>query len=127
MGTTNLQLYTKADVYVNGALLMEETNVSVDRSTNSIQTITAQRGYAGETPGAPMCEISVDNATPSAAFELDPGQFMSSMQSVSFTIRASGKKLSFEGFMLTDNFSHSANAESKLSFTARGVFSEWTS
>lgn len=122
---SNLQLYTLANVYVNGSLLAEEASVTVDRATNSQQVITVAKGYAGESPGAAMTELSVENVVPAADFELNPGKFMGSMQVVEFSAFAAGRTLTFKGFIVSDNFSHAANSASKLSFKARGSFSDW--
>lgn len=121
----NLQLYTAANVYINGSLLSEEASVTVNRSTNSQQVITVAKGYAGESPGAAMCEITVESAVPAADFELDPSTFMGELQVVEFTVFAAGNTLTFKGFIISDNFSHAANTESKLTFNARGQFAEW--
>lgn len=121
----NLQLYTAAFVYVNGALLAEEASVTVNRSTNSQQVITVAKGYAGESPGAAMCEITVESAVPAADFELDPSKFLGELRVTEFTVFAAGNTLTFKGFIISDNFSHAANTESKLSFSARGQFAEW--
>lgn len=124
---SNLQLYTAANVYINGSLLAEEASVTVARSTNSQQVITVAKGYAGESPGAPMTDITVENAVPAADFEVNPGKFMAELKVVEFTVFAAGNTLTFKGFIITDNFSHAANTESKLSFTARGSFADWES
>lgn len=122
---SNLQLYTNASVYVNGGLLAEEASVQVSRATNSQQVITVAKGYAGESPGAAMCEITVESAVPADDFELNPGKFMGENQIVEFTVFAAGNTLTFKGFIISDNFSHAANTESKLSFQARGSFADW--
>lgn len=122
---SSLQLYTAASVYVNGSLLAEEASVQVKRATNSQQVITVAKGYAGESPGAAMCEVTVESAVPADDFELNPGKFMSELAVVEFTIFAAGNTLTFKGFVTEDNFSHAANSESKLSFSARGSFADW--
>lgn len=123
---SNLQLYAVANVTVNGTLLAEEASVTVDRATNSQQVITVAKGYAGESPGAPMTEISVDEAVPSTFFELDASGFMGELQAVEFTIYVgSANSLTFKGFIISDNFRHAANDKSNLSFRARGSFSSW--
>lgn len=121
----NLQLYTAAFVYVNGALLTEAASISVKRATNSQAVSTIVKGYGGESQGAAMTEVSVEGAVPAADFELNPGKFMGSLQPVEFTIFAAGKTLVFKGFIISDNFSYAVNSEAKLSFEARGGFSDW--
>lgn len=122
---SNLQLYTLANVYINGSLLAEEASVAIDRATNSQQIITVAKGYAGESPGAPMTEMSVENVVPAADFELNPGKFMGTLQVVEFTAFAAGRTLTFKGFIISDNFQHAANSASKLAFKCRGSFSDW--
>lgn len=126
MSVSNLQLYSLANVYVNGSLLAEEASMSVDRATNSQIVNTVAKGYAGESPGAAMTELSVDSAVPAADFELNPGKFMGSLQVVEFTSFVAGRTLTFKGFMISDNFKHAVNSQSMLSFKARGSFSDWT-
>ena len=121
----NLQLYTAAFVYVNGALLAEEASVTVNRSTNSQQVITVAKGYAGESPGAAMCEVTVESAVPAGDFEFNTSSSLEELRVTEFTIFAAGNTLTFKGFIISDNFSHAANTESKLSFSARGQFAKW--
>ena len=88
---SNLQIYTLAYVTVNGAILTEEASITVHRRTNSNAVNTVAKGYAGESPGAPNCEIQVKNAVPSADFELNPGPFMKALQVVEFGVIAAGR------------------------------------
>lgn len=130
--STNLQQYTIANIYVTTPdagtkLLSEEASVTIDRSTGSQQVLTVQKGYSGESPGASMCELSVDNAVPSADFEFDPGPYMADLLPVKFTVFAAGRTLNFDGFIISDNFQHAVNSEAKLSFKARGNFGTWES
>jgi hypothetical protein len=120
-----LQLYTTAEIYVDGAKLTEEAQIAVNRKTNSQAVTTAAKGYAGESPGAPTTEITVTNAVPGADFELNPGPFMQQLKVKEFTFFAAGRTLTFKGFMIEDNFTHAVNTESKLEFRARGEFADW--
>lgn len=123
---TNLQLYSNARIFVNGSELTEAADVQVSRATNSQQIVTIAKGYAGESPGAPMTEITVNNAVPAADFEMNPGKFMGEMKIVEFTVFAGNATLTFKGFIISDNFQYAANSQSQLSFTARGSFSDWS-
>ena len=119
------KLYTTANVYVNGSLLLEEAAVTIDRVAESTSIYTLGKGYAGEASGAPMLEMSVDNAIPSTNFELDSGKFLGPMQKVNFAVSAGDKTIQFDGFIIADNFSHAVNSSSKLSFKAKGFFADW--
>jgi hypothetical protein len=117
--------YTIANVYVNGSLLLEESAVSIDRVTESHSIYTLGKGYAGEAAGAPMIELSVENAVPSTNFELDSGRFMGVMQQVSFAVNAGSKVLQFNGFIVADNFAHAVNSNAKLAFKCKGFMADW--
>lgn len=121
----NLDRYTKATVYVNGALLSEEASVSVKRTSGSQPVKTVAKGYSGESPGSPMTEISVENAVPSADFELDPGPFMLNLDIAEVTVFAAGRTLTSKGCIHEDNFSHAVDTQAKLSFSFRGQFATW--
>lgn len=120
-----LQLYTLAYVLVNGAILTEEASVTVNRATNSQAVNTTAKGYAGESPGAPNCEIQISSAVPSADFELDPGKFMKALTQVEIGVLVAGKLLTTKGFIVSDSFKHSVNSESMLDFSFRGPFPEY--
>lgn len=122
---TNLQLYTLAYVTINGSLLTEEGSVSVKRSTGASIVETVSKGFSGVSPGSEMCTIEIDNAVPSADFELDPGPFMKSLSVVEVGLIAAGKAAVSKGFILEDTFSHSTGSASKLSFSFTGQFPEW--
>jgi len=118
-------LYSKAQVYVNGGLLSEEASVTIKRTTGAQIIKTVAKGFAGVSPGAPMVEISISNAVPSADFELDPGSFMLALEPAEVTVFAAGKTLTSKGFILDDNFSHGVETPSKLDFNFTGGFAEW--
>jgi len=121
-----LQLYSLLFVSVNGGLLTEEGSVDVTRTTGSQAVTTVAKGYAGESPGAQMCEISVTNAIPSADFEFNPGPFMAALNAVEIgVIGPGGKQLKAKGFIIQDTFTHAVNTESKLSFRFRGQFADF--
>lgn len=123
---SNLQIYSLAFVTVGGALLTEEASITVHRRTNSNPVNTVAKGYSGESPGAPNCEIQIRNAVPSADFELDPGPYMKTLQVVEIGVIAAGKQIVVPGFIIEDTFSHGVNQEATLEFSFRGVFPEWT-
>lgn len=120
-----LNKYSKATVYINSQLLSQETSVTVDRNPGNLIVKTVELGFAGVAQGSSMMEVSISNAVPSAAFEFDPGAFMLQGKPVEITIYAAGKTLNSKGFIMSDNFSHSVDAESKLEFKATCRYAEW--
>ena len=121
----NVQNYTKAVVYINGALLTEESNVTVKRESGGNAVKTVAKGYAGRSPGAPMTMITVKNAVPSADFELNPGAFINNSESCEISIFAAGRTLTVEGFIIDDNFQHGVDAAAELEFNFEGGPSDW--
>ncbi len=124
---SGLQLYSLAYVLVDGAILTEEASVTVNRATNSQAVNTVAKGYAGESPGAASVEIQVSSAVPSSDFELNPGRFMKALKDVEIGVLVAGKQLTARGFIISDSFKHSVNAESMLDFTFRGSFADYES
>jgi len=121
----DLQLYTKATVYLNGGCMSEETDVSIKRSTGAQVVDTVAKGFSGVSPGSPKCEITITNAVPSADFEIDPGPFMLLLQPVELTIFAAGRTATSKAFVMDDNFTHGVNQASKLSMSLTGQFPQW--
>ncbi|MRG98210.1 hypothetical protein [Polyangium spumosum] len=121
----NLQQYSKAVVYVNSLLLSEEASVTIKRTSGSQPVKTVAKGYAGESPGSPMTEITVSNAVPSADFELDPGPYLNLVEIVEVTVFAAGRTLTVKGSIIDDNFSHAVDSEAKLEFNFRGGPGSW--
>ncbi len=121
----DLQLYSKASVYLNGSLLSEESDVTVKRMTGAQVVKTVAKGFSGLSPGAEMLSISVTNAVPSTDFEYNPGSDMKDLNVVEVTIFAAGRTLTSKGFITDDNFAHGAEAQSKLSFEFTGQYADW--
>lgn len=121
----DLQLYTKATVYINSGLLSQESSVSIDRNSGSSPVDTVANGYSGESPGSPKLEISIDNAVPSADFELNPGSFMKLLTPVEISIFAAGRTLTTTGFVYADNFTHAVNTPAKITMKLRAKFTDW--
>src|SRR5690349_15134031 len=121
----NLELYSKAQVYIDGQLLAEEASVSVKRTTAAQVVKTVAKGFAGVSQGAAMIEVSVENAVPSTDFELNPQKYMTNLDVAELTIYAADSTLTSKGFILSDNFSHAVDTQSKLSFEFTGQYAEW--
>jgi len=119
------QDFTNALVYVNGRQLTLETSLTLKRTTGSQPVKTVALGYAGESPGSAMCEITVENAVRSSDFEFDAGPFLVDLTTVELTIFAAGKTGTTKGCIYEDNFSHAVDTASKLSFSFRGKLPTW--
>jgi hypothetical protein len=122
---SNQQKYSNALVFVDGALISEQNEVTVTRKSGANPVHTTTKGLAGFSQGAPETSISVGNAVPLADFELDPGSYMKFGRVVTITIQAAGKSLKCKGQILEDSFSHSTNGAASLRFEFLGGRSEW--
>ena len=125
-----LQLYTQAEVFINGSKLAEEAQVSVERNTNAQVVNTVAKGFAGLATGAPVMNIKITNAVPAASFELNPGAFMGmpsggGLQVIEITLFGAGQTLTAKGFVMSDNLSHAVNTESKLEMSIIAEPADW--
>lgn len=132
MATQVSKIYAVGQIQIvlpNGSIvnLAEASSISLDFSTNSNPVNTLGNGYGGESPGASMCEISVDSAIPEVGFEFDPTQFMANLSKVKFLTVLANSLQQFDGFIITVNVTTAVNSEAKLSFKARGSFNKFQS
>lgn len=125
MAATDPQLYTLIYCLAESSLLSEEASVSLDRSTNSSAANTVAKGYAGETPGAAMCQLQVGNMVPAAGIEFNAGKYMGKMIPVEMGLLSHGQQLQFKGFIIGDSIKHSVNGDAGYDFTVRGAFADW--
>ena len=65
------EIYTLAYVTIAGRLMTQHASVDVKRASGSSPVHTVHGGYSGESPGSPMCEISVKQAVPAADFDFE--------------------------------------------------------
>ncbi len=122
-----LQIYALGQVLINGTRLIEEAQMSISRKTHSQAVLTVAGGYSGESPGAPMCEVDITEAVPSAAFDTGYAAVMNidGLAVVEFQLWVGAYTLTFKGFIIEDNFHHAVNSEAKMSFKARGQFARY--
>lgn len=122
----NLALYAPLYVTVNGTLLLQELSFVMNRTTNSQPVATVALGYAGESPGAAMADIDVDNAVPAAGIEFDAGNFMAALIPVEVAcIGPGGKQCAVKGFIIKDTIKHSVNNPSQYTFTLRAAMAQF--
>lgn len=125
MAATDPQLYTLIYCTADSALLSEEASVTLNRETASAPSKTVAKGYAGETPGAAMCELDVSNMVPAAGMEFNAGKFMKTMTPVEMGLLSHGQQLTFKGFIIGDTMKHAVNGDAGYDFKVRGSFADW--
>lgn len=122
----NLKIYGTFSIYINGSLLTEVTEISISRSVEAQEIHLVGYGFAGLLTSDPVVTVNVKNAIPSTAFEFDPGKFMASNSKIQFTLTNTGSNdCNFIGWIIDDNFNSAVNSSSSLSFTAKGMFSQF--
>jgi hypothetical protein len=119
------ELYSNAAVYVRGALLVENTSVTIDSKTGAQPVLTMPLGFAGMSPGAPTTEISFDNAVRADGLEYDPTDDMKNMRVVPLQVFAGGKTFISSGFITEYSFKKAVNSEATISLKAMCNFGEW--
>jgi hypothetical protein len=122
-----LSAYSLLFETVDGALLAEEQSITIDRTTNSQAVSTVAKGYAGESPGAAMTEVTVESALPAGGFEFDAFKKMAALIPTNlYTIGPGGKQLKAQVFIISDTVRHGVNQPASYTFKARGTLSAWT-
>ena len=118
--SANLGVYSLLFVAADGHLLVEEESIQITRKLGSKPVETIHAGYAGESPGSPIIEFTVQSAIPSAGFEFDAGQKMLGLIPFDFQVFGPGDKSARgKAWILSDTISHSVHAPSAYKFTAR--------
>lgn len=119
------KLYTNATVYLDSALLSEQTSVTIKWSSGSTPVKTAGRGYSGESPGSAMCEITISAFVPADYFEYNPGVDIQLLAEKELTIFAGGSTLTSKGFIVEASFAKATDSEAKLDFSFRGGYASF--
>jgi len=123
-----LTLYANAYVYINGVLLTQESSVSVEKKSGLNMVETTHLGLAGAVQGSARVEISIDNAVPSADFELGGNwdKYMITGEVVEIMILMGKSRISIHKVFVTDaTYSHSVNDPSKISVKFTGRFANF--
>ncbi len=122
-----LQKYALALVRINGLLLVEEQEVTIDRDSRSQEMNTVAKQYAGESPGAGIMTIDVVECVPALDFELNFGShFVNLQDEVEIQIEIpGGRSLTTRGFIIKDNFRHGVNSPAHISCHIRATLADW--
>lgn len=122
---SQIQLYTKVDVYINNSLLTQNASVKLTRDAALLPAHNTSKGFAGFTQGAPFLQCEVDNIVPLAGFEYDPGNDEQSSNIVTLTLVAAGSTLTSDGGITGDDLSYAINAQTSFNFKFYGEYAQW--
>lgn len=124
-----MTLYSNAEVHLFcdafSGLMTQESSVSVQKKSGLNMVFTTVNGLAGATQGAATVEIKVENAIPSADFEVLPDSAMFLGEVCEIWIVMAGVTSKHKVFITEADFSHSVNDSSKLSMSFTGRFAEF--
>lgn len=121
------ELYALAFVEIDGALQLEEADVTVNRDPKLLPQYTVAKRLAGVSPGAGEMMIDVSSAVPVGGFEFDPGSKFtdSGPKLVQIRIVAGSQSLTTDGWITKDNFRHGVNKEATINFSAICEMAQW--
>ena len=121
-----LTLYSNAFITIVGVgLLAQESSLTIEKKSGLLPTFTVVEGLAGMTQGAGTAEITVENAVPSADFEMNPDPFMRTGAVVEIWTDMASRRSVFKGFITDATYSHSVNDASKLTMKFLCRFSDF--
>lgn len=118
--------YVLALMTVDGAIQLQVGHIKVGRQTGSQAVKTLGLGYAGESPGAAMCELSVSASVPFGGFEFQAGAKMQGLIPTKlYTLGPGGQTLKAEGQITSDEFSQAVDSPATYTFSMRAPLVDW--
>ena len=124
----SLRIYDQVFVYMNGALLAENTTIAINLVGMDEDVNTTLDGFAGQSPGPQKIEATASNVVPVSGFEVDTwnAQLNSEIVEMKFQLGGSGKSLTSEGFIRGNALDAGVGAVTGLNFAFHGQPAEWT-
>lgn len=119
---SDLQIYSKASVYINSKQLTEEAEVTVKHISGLKKVGTVAKGLAGWSQGMAEMEIKIKNAVPSAGFEYSPFKAMQNAEVIEITIFAASQTCTTKGVIVDSEFTHGVDKESSLDVSIEARF-----
>jgi hypothetical protein len=123
------KIYTNALVFWNSQQLTQEATVTVTDTLGSLPVKTVQ-GYQGESPGAPMTEVVIEEAVLASGFDNEnaPGGTNLANLQLKFgqlTIEAASDSKSLNGVIFESSFTWGVEQVGKVSLKFRGAYVDW--
>lgn len=116
----DLQAYTSMATYVDGTQLAESTQTTIRIQGNHIDNLTEAKGFAGQSLGASMVEITIENVIPSSGFELDMSEDILTNTPHEVTVFVGGKTLTVAGYFTDAEVGKGVNQEGRLTLNFKG-------
>jgi hypothetical protein len=124
----SMGVYDQVFQYINGALLAENTTITLALEGQDQDVMTIVKGFAGQTPGPQKVVASCDNVIPTSGFEVNTWnkQLNSEKVEMKFQFGGSGVSLVSEGFLRGNQIEGGVGATTSLKFEFHGGPGEWT-
>ena len=119
------QLYSAIYATMNGKMLCQEVSITIDDKSGLLPVLTVPLGFAGVALGAGMTEFTIESATPSADFEVNPSQFLIKGVMAEFGFFMSGRTRQFKAFIIDATYSHAVNQEPKMVIKGLAPLNVW--
>jgi hypothetical protein len=111
----NLQLYADIRAQIDGVLLTEAANVSLEKRSG-LNPVYNIEGFGGMSQGATTMEVTIETNVPSREFQFNPDPYMRIGQVVELKLYMTDSKVTTaKGFITDATYSHSVNDAAKLS------------
>jgi hypothetical protein len=124
----SIGVYDQVFQYINGALLAENTTITLALEGQEQDVNTIVKGFSGQTPGPTKVVASCSNVIPISGFEVDTWnmQLNSVKVEMKFQFGGSGKALTSEGFIRGNKIEGGVGNTTGLDFEFHGGPGGWS-
>lgn len=116
-----LQQYEKGTLFLDGTLLVEVMNFSLDHDAANQPIFTMYKGFAGVSPGSPVTKGSVSGGIPRVGVDFDYLSKLKAVAVVEFVVFAHSKTKKFKGYIMSIKEQYGADRAAEISFDFIGV------
>jgi hypothetical protein len=95
------ELYAKGTLFVEGIIVMQAVEFSIDFDTNDNPVNTLALGFAGITPGAGTTAVSITSAVPRTGFEISYHKWAKERKAIEVLGYRGASSISVKGFIKT--------------------------
>jgi len=95
------ELYAQGSLFVEGIIVMQAVEFSIDYDTNDNPVNTIELGFGGITPGAGMTQVSITSAVPRTGFEISYHKWAKARKAIEVLGYRGSSKISVTGFIKT--------------------------
>ncbi len=118
-----MALYDQIFLFINGALMAENTSIDTELSSDVQQVMTIVKQFAGITPSPIVRTVTAENVIPLTGFEFDFEQKFIDSEEVEIMLQqgGSGKKTTSKGYFTGVPVSSGVGKTATVSFSFVGT------